>query len=266
MDPEVSTPDQGLSVVVGCDGSDPGLDGLVLSKGLAKAFGSQVAVIYVYDEELSARSREAARELAEHAGAVLDGARGQVSQARRASFSGAATGLSRPTPARARSQRPSRSARARINKGCGRGHGKRSERSARSCRGRLSALSAPRPAAIAATAGLCRSGSAWAGSPTFEATMPWRSPAGSRAPPAEASSFPRRRRRPARSPSRCMGAWPRLGGADRAFERAGSERARAPWLRTAADGAVRRLSSRVVPEARCPAMVLAAPSGRDEAG
>ena len=60
---------------------DTGLDGLALSTGLAKAFGSQVTVVYVYDEELSASSRQAERELAQHADAVLDGARERLSQA-----------------------------------------------------------------------------------------------------------------------------------------------------------------------------------------
>jgi nucleotide-binding universal stress UspA family protein len=68
-------------MIVAFDGSDTGLDGLVLSMGLAKAFGSQVTVVYVYDEELSASSRQAERELAQHANAVLDGARERVSQA-----------------------------------------------------------------------------------------------------------------------------------------------------------------------------------------
>ena len=68
-------------MIVAFDGSDTGLDGLALSTGLAKAFGSQATVVYVYDEELSASSRQAARELAEHAEAVLDGARERVSQA-----------------------------------------------------------------------------------------------------------------------------------------------------------------------------------------
>ena len=68
-------------MIVAFDGSDTGLDGLALSMGLAKAFGSQATVVYVYDEELSASSRQAARELAQHAEAVLDGARERVSQA-----------------------------------------------------------------------------------------------------------------------------------------------------------------------------------------
>ena len=58
-------------VIVGFDGTDTGHDGLALSMGLAKAFGSHVVVAYVYDEELSATSREAAAELAEHAEAIL---------------------------------------------------------------------------------------------------------------------------------------------------------------------------------------------------
>lgn len=68
-------------MIVAFDGTDTGWDGLVLAMGLAKALGSQVAVAYVYDEELAAGSREAARELAEHADAVLAGARERVSQA-----------------------------------------------------------------------------------------------------------------------------------------------------------------------------------------
>lgn len=67
-------------MIVGFDGTDTGLDGLLVSMGLAKAFGSQVTVVYVYDEELSASSPEAARELADHADAVLAGARERVSQ------------------------------------------------------------------------------------------------------------------------------------------------------------------------------------------
>lgn len=67
-------------MIVGFDGTDTGHDGLALAMGLAKAFGSQVAVVYAYDEELSAVSREAARELAEHADAVLAGGRERVSQ------------------------------------------------------------------------------------------------------------------------------------------------------------------------------------------
>ncbi len=73
-------------MLVAFDGSDTGVDGLVLSMGLAKAFGSTVAVVYVYDEELSASSREAARELALHADAVLAGAREHVSQALAVTF------------------------------------------------------------------------------------------------------------------------------------------------------------------------------------
>jgi nucleotide-binding universal stress UspA family protein len=73
-------------LIVAFDGTDTGWDGLVLSMGLAKAFGSQVAVVYVYDEELAARSREAARELAEQAESVLAGARDGVSQALAVSF------------------------------------------------------------------------------------------------------------------------------------------------------------------------------------
>ena len=73
-------------MIVAFDGTDTGRDGLVLSMGLAKAFGSRVAVVYVYDEELAASSTEAARELAEHAHAVLAGARGGVSQALAVSF------------------------------------------------------------------------------------------------------------------------------------------------------------------------------------
>ena len=41
-------------VIIGFDGTDTGHDGLALSMGLAKAFGSHVVVAYVYDEELSA--------------------------------------------------------------------------------------------------------------------------------------------------------------------------------------------------------------------
>jgi nucleotide-binding universal stress UspA family protein len=68
-------------ILVGFDGTDTGQDGLALSMGLAKAFGSHVVVAYVYDEELSAASRQAAAELAEHANAILAGARERVSQA-----------------------------------------------------------------------------------------------------------------------------------------------------------------------------------------
>jgi nucleotide-binding universal stress UspA family protein len=73
-------------IIVAFDGTDTGLDGLVLSMGLGKAFGSQVAVVYVYDQELSASSKDAARELAQHAEAVLDGARERVSQGLAVSF------------------------------------------------------------------------------------------------------------------------------------------------------------------------------------
>jgi hypothetical protein len=75
-------------LIVGFDGTDTGWDGLVLSIALAKTFGSQLDVAYVYDQELAASSREAARELAEHAGAVLAGAREGVSQALAVSFRG----------------------------------------------------------------------------------------------------------------------------------------------------------------------------------
>jgi nucleotide-binding universal stress UspA family protein len=68
-------------LIVAFDGTDTGWDGLVLSMGLGKAFGSRVEVVYVYDEELAASSTEAARELADHADAVLAGAREGVSQA-----------------------------------------------------------------------------------------------------------------------------------------------------------------------------------------
>jgi nucleotide-binding universal stress UspA family protein len=67
-------------MIVGFDGTDTGWDGLVFSVELAKAFGSQLIVVYVYDEELAATSKEAARELAAHADAVLAGAREGVSQ------------------------------------------------------------------------------------------------------------------------------------------------------------------------------------------
>jgi nucleotide-binding universal stress UspA family protein len=73
-------------MIVAFDGTDTGWDGLLLSMGLAKAFGSHVAVVYVYDVELAASSTEAARELAEHADAVLAGAREGVSQALAISF------------------------------------------------------------------------------------------------------------------------------------------------------------------------------------
>jgi hypothetical protein len=52
-------------MIVGFDGTDTGVGGLLLSMGLAKAFGSQITVVYVYDEELSATSLEAGRELAD---------------------------------------------------------------------------------------------------------------------------------------------------------------------------------------------------------
>lgn len=68
-------------MIAAFDGTDTGLDGLVLSMGLAKAFGSQVVVVYVYDEALAASSPEAARELAQHADAILADARERVSQA-----------------------------------------------------------------------------------------------------------------------------------------------------------------------------------------
>jgi nucleotide-binding universal stress UspA family protein len=83
-------------MIVAFDGTDTGRDGLALAMGLAKAFGSQVCVLYVYDEELAASSREAARELAEHADVVLAGARELVSQALAVSFSG----LAATSPAR----------------------------------------------------------------------------------------------------------------------------------------------------------------------
>src|SRR5690348_14135566 len=73
-------------LIVAFDGTDTGWDGLVLSMGLAKVFGSQVGVVYVYDEELAASSREAAAELAQHAESVLAGAREGVSQALAVSF------------------------------------------------------------------------------------------------------------------------------------------------------------------------------------
>lgn len=68
-------------MIVAFDGSDTGVDGLVLSMALAKPFGSQVTVAYVYDEELRASSVQAARELTAHADAVLAGAHEHVSQA-----------------------------------------------------------------------------------------------------------------------------------------------------------------------------------------
>ena len=40
-------------ILVGFDGTDTGHDGMALSMGLAKAFGSRVLVAYVYDEELA---------------------------------------------------------------------------------------------------------------------------------------------------------------------------------------------------------------------
>src|SRR5581483_6917687 len=83
-------------MIVAFDGTDTGWDGFVLAMGLAKAFGSQVCVVYVYDEELAASSREVSRELAEHADAVLASAREQVSQALGASF----FGLPATSPAR----------------------------------------------------------------------------------------------------------------------------------------------------------------------
>ncbi len=78
------------TVIVGFDGTDTGHDGLALSMGLAKAFGSHVVVAYVYDEELSASSREAAAELAAHAEAILAGARERVSQVLEVEFRGLA--------------------------------------------------------------------------------------------------------------------------------------------------------------------------------
>lgn len=83
-------------VLVGFDGTDTGQDGLALSIGLAKAFGSQIVVAYVYDEELSASSREATAELADHADAILAGARARVSQALEVEF----RALAASTPAR----------------------------------------------------------------------------------------------------------------------------------------------------------------------
>jgi nucleotide-binding universal stress UspA family protein len=79
-------------MIVAFDGTDTGWDGLVLGMGLAKAFGSRVCVVYVYDEELAASSSEAAAELAEHAEAVLAGARERVSQALAVGFCGLAAG------------------------------------------------------------------------------------------------------------------------------------------------------------------------------
>jgi nucleotide-binding universal stress UspA family protein len=68
-------------IIVAFDATDTAVDGLLLSMALAKALGSQLAVVYVYDEELAASSRDAARELAEHAEAVLASAREHLSQA-----------------------------------------------------------------------------------------------------------------------------------------------------------------------------------------
>jgi nucleotide-binding universal stress UspA family protein len=68
-------------MIVAFDGTDTGLDGLVLSMGLARAFGSQISVVYIYDKQLSECSKEAARELTKHADEVLAGARELVSQA-----------------------------------------------------------------------------------------------------------------------------------------------------------------------------------------
>ena len=62
-------------IVVGFDGSDTGHDGLALSISLAKPFGSRVVLAYVYDEELSGSSSEAAGELTAHADSILTGAR-----------------------------------------------------------------------------------------------------------------------------------------------------------------------------------------------
>jgi nucleotide-binding universal stress UspA family protein len=84
------------NLIVGFDGSDTAWDGLVLSVALAKTFGGRISVVYVYDEELAASSREAARELAQHADAVLAGAREGVSQALEVSF----RGLAARSPAR----------------------------------------------------------------------------------------------------------------------------------------------------------------------
>lgn len=67
-------------ILVGFDGTDTGHDGMALSMGLAKAFGSRVLVVYLYDEELAATSHEAAAELGENADAILAGAREGVSQ------------------------------------------------------------------------------------------------------------------------------------------------------------------------------------------
>ena len=68
------------SMIVGFDGTDTGHDGMALSMGLAKAFGSRVLVAYIYDQELAATSREAAAELVEHADGILAGAREGISQ------------------------------------------------------------------------------------------------------------------------------------------------------------------------------------------
>jgi nucleotide-binding universal stress UspA family protein len=84
------------NMIVGFDGSDTGWDGLVLAVALAKTFGSRIGVVYVYDEELAASSREAARELAQHANAVLASARDGVSQALEVGF----RGLAARSPAR----------------------------------------------------------------------------------------------------------------------------------------------------------------------
>ena len=73
-------------MIVGFDGTDTRADGLLLSTGLAKAFGSQITVAYVYGEEPSATSPEAERELADHADAALAGAREKVSQALAVTF------------------------------------------------------------------------------------------------------------------------------------------------------------------------------------
>ena len=75
------------TVIVGFDGTDTGNDGLVLSIGLAKAFGSRVVLAYIYDEGISGEAIEAARERTEHAEAILAGAREQVSQALAVEFS-----------------------------------------------------------------------------------------------------------------------------------------------------------------------------------
>jgi hypothetical protein len=49
-------------LIVAFDGSDTEWDGLVLSMGPAKASGSHVRVVYVYDKELAASSTQAGRE------------------------------------------------------------------------------------------------------------------------------------------------------------------------------------------------------------